>query len=74
MNLPSPGINDSKPLWLVHGSLVLIQVLFGLHYFAAKIVRTGGRTILKVTPATWNELQIPKLWELSRAPPRFVWA
>ena len=42
--------------------------------FAAKIVRTGGRTILKVTRATWNELQIPKLWELSRAPPRFVWA
>ena len=42
--------------------------------FAAKIVRTGGRTILKVTQATWNELQIPKLWELSRAPPRFSWA
>ena len=42
--------------------------------FAAKIVRTGGRTILKVTRATWNELQIPKLWELSRSPPRFAWA
>jgi hypothetical protein len=42
--------------------------------FAAKIVRTGGRTILKVTQATWNELQIPKLWELSRSPPLFVWA
>ncbi len=42
--------------------------------FAAKIVRSGGRTILKVTRATWNELQIPKLWELSRAPPRFTWA
>ena len=42
--------------------------------FAAKIVRTGGRRILKVTAATWNELQIPKLWELSRAPPRFTWA
>ena len=42
--------------------------------FAAKIVRTGGRRILKVTRATWNELQIPKLWALSRAPPRFAWA
>ena len=42
--------------------------------FAAKIVRTGGRTILKVTRASWNELQIPKLWELSRSPPRFAWA
>jgi len=42
--------------------------------FAAKIVRTGGRTILKVTQATWNELQIPKLWALSRSPPRFTWA
>ena len=42
--------------------------------FAAKIVRSGGRRILKVTRATWDELQIPKLWELSRAPPRFAWA
>jgi len=42
--------------------------------FAAKIVRTGGRIILKVTQATWNELQIPKLWALSRSPPRFTWA
>lgn len=42
--------------------------------FAAKVVRTGGRTILKVTQATWNELQIPRLWELSRSPPRFAWA
>ena len=41
--------------------------------FAAKIVRTGGRTILKVTWATWKELHIPKLWELSRSPPRFAW-
>ncbi len=42
--------------------------------FAAKVVRTGGRTILKVTQATWNQLQIPTLWELSRSPPRFAWA
>ena len=42
--------------------------------FAAKIVRTGGRTILKVTRATWNQLQIPTLWELSRSPPPFAWA
>ena len=42
--------------------------------FAAKIIRTGGRTILKVTQATWDQLQIPTLWELSRSPPRFAWA
>ena len=42
--------------------------------FAAKIVHTGGRTILKVTQATWNQLDIPRLWERSRSPPRFVWA
>ena len=42
--------------------------------FAAKVVRTGGRTILKVTQATWNQLHIPTLWELSRSPPRFAWA
>lgn len=42
--------------------------------FAAKVVRTGGRTILKVTQATWNQLQIPTLWDLSRSPPRFAWA
>jgi hypothetical protein len=42
--------------------------------FAAKIVRTGGRTILKVTRATWDQLQIPTLWNLSRSPPRFAWA
>jgi hypothetical protein len=42
--------------------------------FAAKVVRTGGRTILKVTRATWNQLQIPTLWALSRSPPRFAWA
>ena len=42
--------------------------------FAAKIVRTGGQTILKVTKATWNQLDIPRLWERSRSPPRFTWA
>ena len=42
--------------------------------FAAKVVRTGGRTLLKVTRATWDQLHIPTLWELSRSPPRFSWA
>jgi len=42
--------------------------------FAAKVVRTGGRTILKVTRATWDQLHIPTLWELSRSPPGFAWA
>jgi len=42
--------------------------------FAAKVVRTGERTILKVTRATWDQLQILTLWALSRSPPRFSWA
>jgi hypothetical protein len=42
--------------------------------FAAKIVRTAGRTILKVTKATWDQLDIPRLWERSRCPPAFTWA
>lgn len=33
--------------------------------FAAKIVRTGGKIILKVTTATWNQLDMRKLWERS---------
>jgi hypothetical protein len=41
--------------------------------FAAKLVRTGGKTFLKVTAATWNQLRIPELWERSGNPPRFAW-
>lgn len=42
--------------------------------FAAKIVRHGGKVILKVTAATWNALSFVELWESSGAPPRFAWA
>jgi hypothetical protein len=41
--------------------------------FAAKLVRTGGKTILKVTAAAWNDLRIAELWERSGSPPRFAW-
>lgn len=41
---------------------------------AAKIVRTSGKTILKVTAATWNHLHIEELWRKSGRPPRFTWA
>lgn len=41
---------------------------------AAKIVRHAGRTILKVTRATWEQLHIPELWDRTADPPRFVWA
>jgi len=37
--------------------------------FAAKIVRTSGETILKVTLAVWNRLRIGDLWELAAQPP-----
>jgi hypothetical protein len=39
---------------------------------AAKIVRTAGRIILKVTSATWNELQLDVLWQRSGSPPQFT--
>ena len=40
---------------------------------AAKIVRTSGKTILKVTAATWRHLHIEELWLKSGHPPRFAW-
>jgi len=36
---------------------------------AAKIVRTGGEVILRVTEEIWNALKIMRLWELSGTPP-----
>lgn len=41
--------------------------------FAAKIVRTGRQTVLKVTAALWDRLRIPDLWERTADPPAFVW-
>lgn len=37
--------------------------------FAAKIVRTSGEVILKVSAAVWNRLQISNLWERAANPP-----
>jgi len=42
--------------------------------FAAKLVRHAGKTILKVTQATWDAIQLPELWARSGSPPRFAWA
>lgn len=42
--------------------------------FAAKIVRTSGETILRVTEATWKRLRIGELWDRTADPPRFAWA
>jgi len=41
---------------------------------AAKIVRTSGKTILKVTTAIWRHLHIEELWLKSGHPPGFAWA
>ena len=41
--------------------------------FAAKIVRSGGRSILKVTRAVWEGLNLPLLWERSHCPPKICW-
>jgi len=41
--------------------------------FAAKIVRHAGKIILKVTTATWKQLEIYALWVRSGAPPSFAW-
>jgi len=40
---------------------------------AAKIVRTSGEIVLKVTAAIWDRLQIEELWVRSGDPPRFAW-
>ena len=40
---------------------------------AAKIVRTGGRTIMKVTEAAFRALKLDVLWERAGEPPRIVW-
>lgn len=42
--------------------------------FAAKIVRTSGENILKVTLAVWNRLRIGDLWEHAARPPPLAWA
>lgn len=36
--------------------------------FAAKIIKTGGRVILKVTQTVWNQTNIESLWERCNAP------
>ena len=41
--------------------------------FAAKVVRTSGRTTLKVTRAVWDRLNLPVLWERSGCPPKICW-
>ncbi len=41
---------------------------------AAKIVRTGGKTILKVTRATWEHINIEQLWRRSGNPPPYAQA
>jgi hypothetical protein len=41
--------------------------------FAAKIVRTGGKTLLKVTEAVWDSLNLPELWARCAAPPEICW-
>jgi len=40
---------------------------------AAKIVRTGGKTILKVTAATHQALDLKMMWDRANAPPAFAW-
>ena len=40
---------------------------------AAKIVRTSGQIVLKVTVAAWRQLKMEELWQRSGSPPRFAW-
>jgi len=41
--------------------------------FAGKIVRTGGRTILKATRTAFGQLKLDELWRRSGSPPGFAW-
>jgi hypothetical protein len=40
--------------------------------FAAKLVHTGGKIILKVTAATWKTLHLDTVWNRCVSPPRFT--
>lgn len=40
---------------------------------AAKIVRSAGRIVLKVTRAAWERLQFDRLWNRTARPPVFCW-
>ena len=40
---------------------------------AAKIVKTGGKKILKVTAAAWEALDLSVLWKKSGSPPKISW-
>jgi len=42
--------------------------------FAAKIVRSSGKVLLKVTAALWTRLRLRELWERTAHPPPFAWA
>ena len=41
---------------------------------AAKIVRHGGRVVLKVTAATFEALNFEVLWQRSASPPGYCWS
>jgi hypothetical protein len=41
---------------------------------AAKIVRHGGRVVLKVTAPTFAALNFGVLWQKSGAPPTYCWS
>ena len=40
---------------------------------AAKIVRHAGRVVLKITAATFEQLNFDLLWDKSKTPPKFCW-
>lgn len=40
--------------------------------YAAKIVKTGRRLVMKVTPSTMNRLQLDRLWKMCQSPPGLV--
>jgi hypothetical protein len=42
--------------------------------FAGKIVRSGGRRVLKVTAAVMDNLRLQDLWARSGKPPQIAWA
>jgi len=41
--------------------------------FAAKIVRSGGQTLLKVTETVWESLTLSTLWARCSRPPEICW-
>ena len=67
-------LNEYDPLTADQHTRMDARVRREVIDFAAKIARTSGQTILKVTAAVWERLRIGELWVRAAHPPPFACA